>query len=124
MSCIALSSLVGARHIVTALPDRKRIVAQLRNYGNPKQIGHEPTIEAYIEKLLAQGLDRPWFALVDDRRLLYLQQCILGTRQRYTHLPGQEHDGGQSGRANGYKPKDLILLSARIVLALHQDRPS
>jgi DNA modification methylase len=100
----------------------------LRNYGDPRQVGHEPTIEAYIEKLVT--VFREVRRVLNDRGSLWLSlgDSYASTSASWGNANGIHTRQGQNmmqgrrkGSANGYKPKDLILLSARVVLALQQD---
>jgi DNA modification methylase len=100
----------------------------LRNYGDPRQVGHEPTIEAYIDKLVT--VFREVRRVLSDRGSLWLDlgDTYASTGASWgiangihTRQGRNMMEGKRKGVANGYKPKDLILLSARIALALQQD---
>jgi DNA modification methylase len=100
----------------------------LRDYGDPRQIGHEASIEKYVQKLIA--VFREVRRVLTDGGSLWL--CLgdsyasngaawgsangIHTRQGKNMMEGR-----RQGAASGYKPKDLILLSALVVIALQRD---
>jgi DNA modification methylase len=100
----------------------------VRDYGDSGQIGYEDTVEGYVQNLLA--VFREVRRLLADDGSLWL--CIgdlyasdspswgrangIHTRQGKNLMEGRRH-----GARSGYKPKDLILISALIVLALQKD---
>jgi DNA modification methylase len=100
----------------------------LRDYGDPKQVGHEPTIEAYIEKLVAIFHEVSW--VLTDRGSLWLSigdpyassSASWGTANGIHTRQGKNMmEGRRQGAPNGYKTKDLILLSAQVAMALQKD---
>jgi DNA modification methylase len=100
----------------------------LRDYGDPRQVGHEPTIEAYIAKLVA--IFREVRRVLADRGSLWLSigdpyasnSASWGTANGIHTRQGKNMmEGRRPGAPNGYKAKDLILLSAQVVMALQKD---
>jgi DNA modification methylase len=100
----------------------------LRNYDDPRQVGHEPAIEAYMDKLVA--VFREVRRVLTDRGSLWLSigdsyasaSASWGTANGIHTRQGRNMmEGKRKGAAGGYKTKDLILLSAQVALALQQD---
>jgi DNA modification methylase len=100
----------------------------LRDYGDPRQVGNEPTIGAYIAKLVA--IFREVRRVLADRGSLWLSigdpyassSASWGTANGIHTRQGKNMmEGRRPGAPNGYKAKDLILLSAQVAMALQKD---
>lgn len=107
----------------------------LRDYGHSEQIGQEPSLEAYVARLVEvfrevrRVLRRDgtlWLNLGDayaagggaDYQRLEQLGARMGTGG------GKKHSSRKTGRAptpHGLKPKDLLMIPARVALALQAD---
>ena len=106
----------------------------LRDYGNPDQIGLEPTPDAYVQNIVAVFRD-VWRVLKNDGTLWlnlgdsyaarggahgWRDDNQTGVGAKRTHLAG---GGDKSARVapEGLKPKDLIGIPWRVAFALQAD---
>lgn len=107
----------------------------LRDYGVDGQIGLEDTPEQYIQRLV-EVFREVWRVLRDDGTLwLNLADTYAGSRNGAAHYPNSVEGRKQSTNAGtvaqprlpkgvtptGYKPKDLMMIPARVALALQAD---
>lgn len=100
----------------------------LRNYNVPGQLGLEPTPAEYIANMVAVGRE-VWRVLADDGCFfLNLGDSYAGSgrgknpngKQGTSH--GTQFDPDNSGYVpDGLKPKDLMMIPARVALALQAD---
>lgn len=100
----------------------------LRDYGHEGQIGLEETPDAYIERLCSV-FDEVWRVLRDDGT------CWLNIGDSYANVGVKDGGRGMPGRSGDYarsgavlnppkkipvwaKPKDLLMIPARVAIAL------
>lgn len=101
----------------------------LRDYGVAGQIGLESTLGEYIETIVAV-FRRVRDLLADDGTLwLNMGDCYandgkwtgkMGGKQKYLD-EGSRARCGREKRMTGLKPKDLVMMPARVALALQAD---
>lgn len=133
---MAIRILVGdARWVLDALPSRSVRCAitsppyyGLRDYGAPDQLGQETTPDRYIAALV-EIFREVRRILTDDGTLwLNLGDCYANDG-KWGGSSGGKHAGalhGQTGIGRGRvvtgaKPKDLLMIPARVALALQAD---
>ena len=101
----------------------------LRNYGVDKAIGLEPTLDEYIDKLVRVFREVRRVLRSDGTCWLNLGDAYAndgkwggetGGKQAYLDDTNRRHVGRHK-RKTGLKPKDLLMLPARIALALQED---
>ena len=106
----------------------------LRDYGMPGQIGLEPTLAGYIETMVA--------VFREVRRVLHpTGVCFLNLGDSFSGMYSGRNDAGKNiggrggnregsgnpgggrslGTAQGFKPKDLMMVPARVAIALQDD---
>lgn len=113
----------------------------LRDYGDPRQIGSEPTPGEFVEAMRVVGREA-WRVLRDDgswwlnlgdsfagswgnqgrKEERGTQRSINGPMiQHLDSYPSKESNTGKIPEDSGLKPKDMILIPEQVALALRKD---
>ena len=125
--------LIGdCRSVLRTLPDESVHVVVtsppyfgLRDYGVAGQIGLEQTPDEYVAEMVAVFRDVRRVLRSDGTCWLNLGDSYAGNRSY--QVPDSKHGGHDFGSANaskvpfGFKPKDLMMIPARVALALQAD---
>jgi DNA modification methylase len=103
----------------------------LRDYGHEVQIGLEQTPEAYVSELVAVFREVRRVLKDDGTLWLNLGDSYCTNAGQYGGLQGRTGQrasrrytasiASRKGRAEGAKPKDLLLIPSRVALALQAD---
>jgi DNA modification methylase len=101
----------------------------LRDYGHPRQIGLEPTVQEYVDTMV--GVFRLVHDLLADDGTVWLNigDCYANDGKWGGETGGKQHylgeinrkRVGREKRSTGLKPKDLVMMPARIAMALQAD---
>jgi DNA modification methylase len=100
--------------IITSPPYYK-----LRDYGTQGQIGQERTPEEYIEKLV--GVFREIRRVLRDDGVVWINIADSYLTDGGTQSKIVQKAARIKGGSGIYKPKDLMLIPARLAIALHAD---
>ena len=107
----------------------------LRDYGHKGQIGQEETPDAYIARLVEVFREVRRVLKPDGTLWLNLGDSYAGSNQgagtklpsekqlsnRGTNYQTTEEHKSKLSRIDGYKPKDLLMIPARVAIALQAD---
>lgn len=97
----------------------------LRDYGCEGQIGLEVTLDAYLAEMVAVCLEVRRVLKPTGTFWLNIGDSYAATRSyQVSQSKHQAHDYGKSNASkvpNGLKPKDLMMVPARLALALQAD---
>lgn len=102
----------------------------LRDYGNDKQIGLEETPEQYIDNLVRVFRESRRVLRDDGTLWLNLGDSYAGNGSGGVVLPGESSQRKNranvtsqrtNGTVKGYKQKDLMMIPARVAMALQAD---
>lgn len=100
----------------------------LRDYGVAGQIGLEPTIDEYVAKIV-KVFHKVWRVLRKDGTVWLNIGDAYTSGGRTTYRSGASQNKGhhcqndqpRPSTPDGLKPKDLVMMSARVALALQSD---
>ena len=104
----------------------------LRDYGIDGQIGHEPTVQAYVDKLVGVFAQLQRVLRNDGSFWLNLGDCFSTTdgsfgrsdpksQKSNAYKSGQYYRTGKFSASSGLAPKNLVLVPYRVASAMQQN---